>query len=92
MFHARQRHWLVSLAVCCTLLSRAWAEAPRVLPAGQLPQDKRLGPLLDLDGYFPFTPCSTREAWQQRAAQLPRQVLVAAGAVAHARQNARHMP
>ena len=38
------------------MLGRVWAESPRVLPAGQLPQDKRLGPLKDLDGYFPFTP------------------------------------
>jgi hypothetical protein len=66
--------------ICVVLLAgHIRAEAPRVLPAGQLPQDKRLGPLTDLNGYFPFTPPSSREAWQQRAAQLRRQVLVAAG-------------
>ncbi len=71
-------------SICCPLilsaiLANAWAEPPRVLPAGKLPQDKRLGPLKDLDGYFPFTPCATREAWEHRAGQLRRQVLLAAG-------------
>jgi dienelactone hydrolase len=55
------------------------AETPRVLPKGQLPQDKRLGNLIDLDGYFPFTPCDTPEAWQKRAAEVRRRVLVSAG-------------
>ena len=27
--------------------------APRVLPKGKLPNDRRLGPLKDLNGYFP---------------------------------------
>jgi dienelactone hydrolase len=57
----------------------AGAEAPRVLPAGQVPEDKRLGPLKDLNGYFPFTPCATPEAWATRAERLRRQLLVAAG-------------
>jgi len=48
--------WLTLL-----VLSAARAEAPRVLPRGQLPDDRRLGPLLDLNGYFPFTPCATRQ-------------------------------
>jgi hypothetical protein len=51
----------------------------RVLPAGQLPKDARLGSLKDINSYFPFTPPKTREAWQQRAQQVRRQILVAAG-------------
>jgi hypothetical protein len=35
--------------------------APRALPKGHLPNDQRLGPLRDLQGYFPFKPCRTRE-------------------------------
>ena len=66
--------WLTLLA-----LSAARAEAPRVLPRGQLPDDRRLGPLLDLNGYFPFTPCATRQEWQSRAERLRRQLLVATG-------------
>ena len=77
----------------CAILSLialhgAWAADLRVLPAGQLPKDARLEPLKDENGYFPFTPPKTREAWQQRAEQLRRQILVAAGLVAHAGENA----
>jgi dienelactone hydrolase len=55
------------------------AAGPRVLPAGQLPADARLAPLKDLDGYFPFTPSPTREAWEKRAERVRRQMLVALG-------------
>lgn len=41
--------------------------------------DRRPGPLKDLNGYFPFTPPTSREAWDKRAEQLRRQVLVATG-------------
>jgi len=57
----------------------AAAEASRVLPAGELPHDRRLGPLKNLDGYFPFTSCPTKEAWNVRAERLRRQLLVATG-------------
>ena len=36
------------------IVARGAAAAPRVLPAGKLPNDARLGPLKDLNGYFPF--------------------------------------
>ena len=55
------------------------ADAPRVLPQGQLPKDKRLGPLKDLDGYFPFGPSASLDAWKVRAERLRRQLLVATG-------------
>src|SRR5579859_4283199 len=51
----------------------------RVLPAGQLPDDARLGPLKNLNGYFPFTPYTSKDAWEKRAAELRHQILVAAG-------------
>ncbi|MFM8707785.1 MAG: alpha/beta hydrolase family protein, partial [Planctomycetia bacterium] len=41
--------------------------------------DRRLGPLKDLDGFFPFEPPATREAWQARAADVRRRVLVSQG-------------
>ena len=72
----------LATVVICTMLGSglpAAETATRVLPAGQLPHDQRLGPLKDLNDYFPFTPCPTREAWARRAAELRRQVLVAAG-------------
>ena len=38
-------------------------------PPADGPQDVRLGPLKDLDGYFPFTPSPSPspEAWARRA-------------------------
>ena len=57
----------------------AVAEVPRVLPNGQLPKDRRLEPLKDLDGYFPFTPAKSKEEWEPRAEHVRRQILVANG-------------
>jgi hypothetical protein len=51
----------------------------RVTPAGQSPNDSRLGPLKDQNGYFPFTPPKSAEEWEDRAERLRRQVLVANG-------------
>ncbi len=55
------------------------AEAPRVLSAGQLPNDIRLQPLKDLDGYFPFTPPASKAEWEKRAERVRRQILVSQG-------------
>lgn len=57
----------------------ATAGGPRVLPPGELPSDRRLEPLKDLDGYFPFHPPDTREAWARRAEEVRRRVLVSQG-------------
>ena len=67
------------LAVWLGLGSWGWAAAPRVLPEGQRPDDVRLGPLKDLDGYFPFVPVESREAWAQRAERVRRQLRVSLG-------------
>ncbi len=55
------------------------AAPPRALPAGTLPNDVRLQPPKDLNGYFPFTPPKTKEEWDQRAAYVRRQILVSQG-------------
>lgn len=60
------------------MLSVATA-APSVLPPGQLSEDVRLGPLKDLNGYFPFTPAKTPDEWSRRAERVRRQMLVALG-------------
>lgn len=52
---------------------------PRVFPDGQLPNDRRLQPLKDLDGYFPFQPPATRAEWETRAERVRRRVLVSQG-------------
>ncbi len=53
--------------------------APRVLPEGKLPNDARLQPLKDLDGYFPFTPPKSKAEWEKRAERVRRQILVSQG-------------
>ncbi len=57
------------------------AEGPslRALPQGQLPNDCRLHPLKDLDGYFPFSPAATPDAWRVQAQQVRRQLAVSLG-------------
>ncbi|MEI6541412.1 MAG: acetylxylan esterase, partial [Planctomycetota bacterium] len=44
-----------------------------------VPGDARLGALKDLDGYFPFTPSASVEAWNVRKEFLLRQLKVACG-------------
>ena len=55
------------------------AAAPRALPVGERPNDRRLGALKDLNGYFPFTPPASAGAWTLRAERLRTQVLVSTG-------------
>ena len=57
----------------------AFAAGPRVLPEGKLPDDSRLAPPKDLDGYFPFTPPTSKAAWAKRAERVRRQILVSQG-------------
>jgi len=68
------------IALLVTILAAsARAAAPRVLPEGKLPNDVRLKPLKDLDGYFPFTPPASKAEWDKRAERVRRQVLVSQG-------------
>jgi len=55
------------------------ADALRAYAEGQTPRDARLGPLKDLNGYFPFVPPQTRADWDRRQAALKRRILVATG-------------
>jgi dienelactone hydrolase len=57
----------------------AEAAAPRVLPEGKQPSDARLAPPKDLDGYFPFDPPKSKEAWDRRSEQVRRRLQVALG-------------
>jgi dienelactone hydrolase len=72
----------LGLLIILTLLgsvTTGLADPARVLPAGQTPKDRRLGPMKDLNGYFPLSPPATKEAWLVRAEQVRRQILVAMG-------------
>jgi dienelactone hydrolase len=57
----------------------AFAESPRVPASNVLPNDSRLAPLKDLNGYFPFTPPASAAAWKVRSEYVRRQILVAEG-------------
>lgn len=57
----------------------SFADVPRVLDAGSLPADQRLGTLKDLDAYFPWTPSANASEWNQRAEYVRRQLKVATG-------------
>jgi dienelactone hydrolase len=65
--------------VVISQLAIAHNMAPRAFPEGTRPNDVRLEPLKDLDGYFPFAPPETKAAWEKRAEMVRRQVLVALG-------------
>jgi dienelactone hydrolase len=51
----------------------------RVLPAGQLPADRRLGRPRTLDDYSPFTVPPNKDAWEARRKLVREQILVATG-------------
>ncbi len=51
----------------------------RALPEGKLPNDVRLGPLKDLDGYFPFIPPVVKADWEKRVERVRMQILVSQG-------------
>ena len=86
---ATNKPWHIGLAcaACCLLLALSPASAvadplvtaPRVLPEGKVPHDKRLEPLKDLNGYFPFEPPHSVDEWQKRAERVRRQILVSQG-------------
>lgn len=78
-FHHRLRVVCLAFLAALAISPAAWAEAPRVLESDQRPADQRLGPLKDLDGYFPFQPPQSERQWAKRAANLRRQMLVALG-------------
>src|SRR4026207_927266 len=69
--------FLRSVVVLCfaqVLLATMSRAEPRVLPEGKLPNDVRLKPLKDLDGYFPFTPPKSQAEWNTRAERVRTQI------------------
>jgi dienelactone hydrolase len=73
--------WIFALLCVASLATapRSYADPLRVLPAGESPGDARLGKLKNLDGYHPFNVPASKEAWEARAEELRRRVLVATG-------------
>ena len=70
---------LAGLLASVALVPSVLAAAPRARPANDVPDDHRLQPLKDLDGYFPFKPSATPAEWSVRAEAVRRQVQVALG-------------
>jgi dienelactone hydrolase len=70
---------IVTIGVVTCISNAAFADAPRVLPPGEIPKDIRLGPLKDLDGYFPFSPPEAVDDWNERAERVRRRMQVALG-------------
>ncbi len=68
--------FVLVLAVAPQLLC---AEAPRVRPSGELPNDRRLGDLQTLNGYFPFKSIDGVDQWKIRQAEIRRRILVSQG-------------
>ncbi|HEX5472846.1 MAG TPA: acetylxylan esterase [Lacipirellulaceae bacterium] len=74
------RTWFaVGLAVSLLAPLPLNAVGPRALQPGTLPNDVRLKPLKDLNGYFPFTPPKSKSEWSRRAECVRRQIRVAEG-------------
>ena len=67
------------VTICSGLSAPAHGDGSRVLPDGQVPEDRRLTEQKDLNGYFPFLVPDSPAAWEKRAAELRRRVMVATG-------------
>lgn len=61
------------------LLAATLHAAPRALPEGELPDDRRLKPAKTLNGYFPFRPPADAASWQKRADKIRHRLKVAVG-------------
>ena len=70
---------LTLVAIALSWSSNMAADGPRALAVGQHPEDQRLQPPKDLDGYFPFQPPATPEIWERRATQVRQRILVSQG-------------
>ena len=70
---------VLSTILCLLAPSTVDAATPRVFPEGKRPDDSRLEPQKDLNGYFPFLVPKTREAWEVRKRELKQRILVSTG-------------
>lgn len=65
--------------ISLTLATLSLSAAPRALPNGQLPKDKRLADLKDLNGEFPFTPPTSKAEWAGRSEKMRHHLRVSVG-------------
>jgi dienelactone hydrolase len=84
MFFRHRHRWTIPLVGAIAVAAAIWpwadhAPAPRALPEGAAPEDVRFTAPRTVDGYFPFTPVNSVEAWRTRQESIRRRILVAAG-------------
>ena len=72
---------MIWAAICLGMVcaGSVQAQSPRAFSDGRWPDDARLGPLKDLNGYFPFFVPPTQQAWRARADLVRRRMLVSLG-------------
>lgn len=70
---------LLSVALVVALVSPVLAEDKKPAAAKPALDDVRFQPLKDLNGYFPFTVPTDKDAWAKRAEFVKRQVAVSQG-------------
>lgn len=70
---------ILGLLFAAVPATHAAGPGPRALRQGESLADSRLGPLQDLDGFFPFRAPESPAAWSLRAGQVRRQLQVALG-------------
>ena len=75
---SRCRLWFAGMLLLAPIAAQAAEPASKPASSERI-SDVRFQPLKDYDGYFPWTPPTSKEAWAQRAPIVRRQVLVAQG-------------
>jgi len=68
---------LLAASLPCPL--SAGPAGPRILPAGQRPDDSRLGEMVTLHDYHPLRPVDSAEQWKVRSQEIRRRILVGSG-------------
>src|SRR6266404_6377174 len=77
-----KRYVFLAGVICLISVAFGWAadnDLTRVLQAGEHLSDSRLGRQKTLNDYFPFTPPSSKEAWEARRKHVREHALVATG-------------
>lgn len=69
----------VLMVACSIVASPTWGQLLPVMGPDQLPPDRRLQELKDLDGHFPFQVPENKQAWLKRAEQVRRRMQVSLG-------------
>ena len=71
--------YLIFLSICLQVGVAKSDEATESTTSIKRPDDARLSPLKDLNGFFPLAVPETKEQWEERAESLRQQILVATG-------------